>query len=103
MKLMQDMSRDELIELVAAVSLRVFAFDYAIGAFRHIYHFTLYLSHSSTPLTRTVITDSYTINSYVMDIGYDTLMSAVMFLLTVPLARLLCRGLSEMLELKPVE
>ena len=41
MKLMKDMNREELIELVAAASLRITAFIYAIIAFRNIYHLSL--------------------------------------------------------------
>jgi hypothetical protein len=96
MKLMQNMNRDELIELVSAVFLRVYAFDFALGAFRNVYHLSLYLNHSGTP-------NGYTANGYYMDIAFDTLISVVTFLKTVPLARLICRGLSHAFELKPSE
>ena len=86
---MKDMNRDELIELVATVTLRIYAFDYAINAFRHVFHLQHYLS--------VIPTSNYTITGYVEDIAYDTLLSAVFFLLTAPLARLLCRGLSKAL------
>jgi hypothetical protein len=101
MKLVTEMKRDELIELLAAVSLRIFAFDYAVSAFRHIYHFSSYLSRIHGFSVRTMVTADSTVNGYVMDIGYDVIMSAVMFLLTVPLARLICRGLSQALDFVP--
>src|SRR5260221_4416863 len=103
MKLMKDMTKDEMIELVAAVSLRIYGFAFAIAAFGLVCHLSLYLNHNSTTLTRTAIASSNTINGYIMDIAFNTLMSAVAFLLTVPLARLLCRGLSHALKQKPLE
>jgi hypothetical protein len=96
MKLIKDMNRDELMELVAAVSLRISAFIYAIVAFRIIYHLSLYVSQGGNP-------HGTTANDYYMDILFYTLIAAVMFILTIPLARLLCRGLSHALEPKSVE
>jgi len=96
MKLMKEMNSDELIELVAAVSLRIYAFGFALGAFGNVYHLSLYLNHSGTP-------NGYTANGYYMDIAFDTLMSVVTFLLTVSLAKFICRGLSLALDQKPSE
>jgi hypothetical protein len=94
MKEMKDMNRDELIELVASVSLRLYGFDFAINAFLHLFHLRHYLSMPPA--------SSYAVNSYIEDIAFDAVMTLVMFFLTVPLARLLCRGVSHALELKPL-
>jgi uncharacterized protein YggT (Ycf19 family) len=98
---MKDMTKTELIELVAGVSLRISAFIYAIAAFRYLYQFSYYLSQNSDPAIRTFTNP--TIRNYIRDISFDALISVVMFLLTVPLARLLCRGLLLQLEAKPLE
>jgi ABC-type glucose/galactose transport system permease subunit len=100
---MKDMNRAELIELVAAASLRIYAFVYTMGAFRDLYHFLRYLNHDNSPLAKIAPVSSYLANGYIMEIAFDTLTSAVIFLLAVPLARLLCRGLSHALEPKPSE
>jgi hypothetical protein len=97
MKLMKDMNRTELIELVATVSLRVLGFDFAVSTVRHLFHFSHFTSEFRN------LTDHYTIKTFIMDISFDGLMAIVLFLLTVPLARLLCRGLSHALDLKPQE
>ena len=99
MKLMKDMNREELIELIAVVSLRVLAFDFALGAFRYLFHFSHYMSPDDATKTMPRL-NSYTAKGYVMDIAYDTVMTVVLFILTVPLARLLCRGIASALEQK---
>jgi len=99
----EDMNRDELIELVAAVSLRISAFIYVIAAFRNVYHLLNYMNHDRKFGTLIAITDSSIGNDYLMDIAFDGILALVIFLLTVPLSRLLCRGLSHALEQKPSE
>jgi len=96
---MKDVSKTELIELVAAVSLRLSGFIYAIGAFRYLYQLSEYIGRHSESIRH--FPDDNVIKSYIMDIAYDALIAMIMFLLTVPLARLLCRGVLPRLELKP--
>jgi hypothetical protein len=84
---MKDMNRTDLVELVAAVFLRIFAFSYAIEALRYTYHLARLLSHDLGP------NGTYVVSGYFMDIVYNLLMGAAMFFLSLPLARFLCRGL----------
>jgi hypothetical protein len=93
---MKDMNRTDLVELVAAVFLRIFAFSYAIEALRYAYHLARFLTHDAGP------NGTYVASGYFMDIAYNVLMAAAMFFLSLPLARLLCRGLYAV-EVKPAD
>ena len=95
---LNELTKNDLMELMAAVSFRVAGFFYGVQTFYYIYHFNLYIGSSENKGTFSF--NSHTSQSYFMDILFHTLMTGVMFLLSVPLAKLVCRGLSEALELK---
>jgi hypothetical protein len=98
---MKDMNRDELIEVIAAVSFRVTGLVYAFAAFYDLFHLlsdrTYFESEGRTPSPY----DLHILQLYTMDALYHALLATLMFILTVPLARLVCRGLSLALDLKP--
>lgn len=93
MKLMKDMNTAELIELVATVSVRVIGFDRLLTALYFLNHLSHYLSQVPS-------TSSYTVNGYLLDIFLNAIEAIVMLTLTIPLARLLTRGLATSLALK---
>jgi len=106
MKLMKDMNRDELMVLVAAVSLRVLAFTYALYALQELvtstwsYYMSSYLFQQ---LNNSQHVDHYPYAFYIgqfLEFVLEMAKSIIFFLLAVPLARLVTRGLSRTLELK---
>lgn len=101
MKLMKDMNRDELIELVAAVSLRIWGFIYALDALRSIYHWEI-LNANMRLVGTASDSQGDTLRAYLGDFYFYLVISVVIFLLSGFLARFLCIGLSHALEPKPV-
>jgi hypothetical protein len=108
MKLLKEMTRDEVIEVIAAVFFRVMAFTYALSALEmlmigvvnyYIYSYAMQPSnsHSANPYQFAGLTMGF-VNFFL-----ETAKSIIFFLLAVPLARLISRGLSHALELKPSE
>jgi hypothetical protein len=106
MKLMKDMNRDELIELVAAVSLRVLAFTYAFFALQDLATSTwsCYMnSYLFQELSNSQHVNHYPFAFYIgqfLEFLLEIAKSIIFFVLAVPLARLVTRGLSHALEPK---
>jgi len=105
---MKDMDRTEVIELVAAVSFRVLAFTYALYALQNFVTSTWSYYMSSYLFQQ--LSNSQLVNHYpfafcigqFLDFLLEMAKSIIFFLLAVPLARLVTRGLSQALELKPL-
>jgi len=96
-----ELTMGEGIELVAAVCLRVAGFSYAARAFFYLFHLKSYWDFHQNGF-QTFFSNS-TVQSYLTDILYEVTLAAITFLLTVPLARLLTRGLLPLLQPLPKE
>jgi len=110
MKLMKDMNRDELIELVAAVSFRVLAFTYAFSAIESVVFMSL--EHCIQLYTEQSSNSHYAANYnlqllsvygvWLLQFLCSIAIAVILFRGAVPLARLVCRGLSLALEPLPI-
>jgi hypothetical protein len=97
MKDMKDMNLNELstsrlIELLATVSFRIMAFQFALLTFFYLFLFVLdrnYLVNSNLAASYR----NHAIQVYLMEITFRTVTAVVLFVLSGPLARLICRGL----------
>lgn len=96
---LNELTTSKLMEVIAAVLFRVTGFFYCIQTFYYIYHFELYMGSSESKGTFSF--GSHTSQGYLMDILFHVLMAGVMLLLSAPLAKLVCRGLSQTLAPKP--
>ncbi len=106
MKPLKDMNQTELIELVAAVSLRVIGFTYTITALRGaIAGLLMSYSISQIPVTaHSTYTGHLALYASIGEqIVVDTGIALVCFLIKVPLARLITYGLTQVLASKPTE
>jgi hypothetical protein len=95
-----ELSRKELIELVASTFLRVTGFTYLFSAFSNLWHLEADVAYIRD--TRK-IPDAYDLHLHqllIMDIIYNLAIAGLMMLLPVALARLTCRGLDAALESK---
>ena len=93
-----ELTRKELIELIAATLFRVTGFTYILSAFSNLWHlesdiaYVREVHHVPTPY------DNHLHQLLIMDIIYNLTIAAIMCLLSVALGRLVCRGLDAVLE-----
>jgi len=99
MKLVREMTADELMQMIGAVSLRISALIYAISATRELFYLVHHIDSIQTAVAHRQTLDSYTSQYYAIAIGFDLLIAVVLFSLSVQLSRFLCRGLLEALSL----
>jgi hypothetical protein len=104
---MKEMNRTELIELVAAVSLRVLAFTYALAALERLVTSACYFyvnnnfpQHASGSQQANHYSFVFLVGPFLVFV-LEMAQSLIFYLLAVPLARLVTRGLSHSLEPKP--
>ncbi|MCE0522635.1 MAG: hypothetical protein LV480_06965 [Methylacidiphilales bacterium] len=105
---MKDMNRDELMELIATVSFRVMAFTYALSACKNVVSCILAAGTLSQlfGFIHSPLDDHYILTMYasgIEQVAIDLVTAIVLFRFAVPLARLITRGLSHVLEPKIVE
>jgi uncharacterized membrane protein len=91
-----ELTRDNLIETIAATLFRVTGFEYAVSAVNYFWHFEFY-RQMSLPIGHL----SSTAQAYLGDAIWHALIAVVMLCLSVSLARLVCRGLNVALDFKP--
>ena len=102
MKLMKDMNRDEIIELVATVSFRIWGFIYALEALRSIYQWEL-LNANMEEVRAANDYQRDILHFYLGDFYFYFVTSVILFLLSVFLPRFHCCGLSLAMDMKPSE
>ncbi len=94
---MKDMHVNELltrrlIELLATVSFRIIGFQFVLLTFHYLCLLELdrsYLANSDLPTSY----QKHSIQAYVTEITFHALTAVIMFVLSGPLARLICRGM----------